>query len=85
LGCVELVGWAQPILDFVFCAHTIRPVYVVGGFDLKASITLIVLSADVGFVLGYAGALIEEAALNFDAAPLLLRAQPIARRDVICR
>jgi hypothetical protein len=57
-AALVLVGWAQPILDFVFWAHMIRRVYVVSGFDPKASITLIVLSAGVGFVFGYAGVLI---------------------------
>jgi hypothetical protein len=28
-----LIGWAQPILDFVFWAHMIKPVYFVKPFD----------------------------------------------------
>jgi hypothetical protein len=29
-------GWAQPLLNFTFWAHMIRPVYVVGPFDVVA-------------------------------------------------
>jgi hypothetical protein len=29
-------GWAQPLLNFIFWAHMIRPVYVVGPFDVGA-------------------------------------------------
>jgi hypothetical protein len=33
-----LIGWAQPILDFIFWAHMIKPVYFVKPFDLKAAV-----------------------------------------------
>jgi hypothetical protein len=53
-----LLGWAQPILDFVFWAHMIKPVYVVGPFDAAAAGTLIVVTTLIGYIFGFAGALI---------------------------
>lgn len=53
-----LVGWAQPIIDFVFWAHMIQPVYVIKPFDLKAALTLIVLTTAIGYAFGLIGALI---------------------------
>jgi hypothetical protein len=53
-----LLGWAQPIIDFIFWAHMIQPVYVVKPFNPLAAITLIVITAVLGYVFGFAGALI---------------------------
>jgi hypothetical protein len=53
-----LLGCAQPIIDFVFWAHMIQPVYVVKPFDPLAAITLIVVTAITGYVFGFIGALI---------------------------
>jgi hypothetical protein len=53
-----LVGWAQPIIDFIFWAHMIQPIYVVKAFNLLAAITLIVITATSGYVFGYVGAVI---------------------------
>jgi hypothetical protein len=53
-----LLGWAQPILDFIFWAHMIRSVYVVKAFDLAATITLIVVTSLMGYVFGYIGAVL---------------------------
>ena len=41
------VGWAQPIIDFIFWAHMIKPVYVVKPFDPVAAVTLIVITAAI--------------------------------------
>jgi hypothetical protein len=43
-----LVHWAQPILDFIFWAHMIQPVYIVKPFDVAAAVTLIVVTAALG-------------------------------------
>jgi hypothetical protein len=51
-----ITGWAQPILDFVFWAHMIQPVYVVKGFDLPAALTLIGVTSLSGYAFGVAGA-----------------------------
>jgi hypothetical protein len=53
-----LVGWAQPIVDFIFWAHMIQPIYVIKPFNLLAAITLIVMTAVSGYVFGYVGAVI---------------------------
>ena len=46
------VGWAQPVVDFVFWAHFIRPVYVIEPFQFTRAISLLALTAGSGFVLG---------------------------------
>ncbi len=51
-----LIGWAQPILDFVFWAHMIKPVYFVKPFDSVAAITLIAITAAIGYLFGFFGA-----------------------------
>ena len=53
-----LLGWAQPILDFVFWAHMIKPVYVVQPFNISAAVTLIIITTALGYAFGLAGALI---------------------------
>lgn len=52
------LGWAQPILDFIFWAHMIKPVYVVTPFDPIAAIVLIAVTIMIGYVLGLVGAVI---------------------------
>jgi hypothetical protein len=56
-----LLGWAQPILNFVFWAHMIEPIYVVQGFDPVAAGTLIGITFGSGFLFGWVGALIWNA------------------------
>lgn len=53
-----LLGWAQRILDFIFWAHMIQPVYVVKVFDPIAALTLIVITSVIGYVFGTAGAVV---------------------------
>lgn len=53
-----LLGWAQQIIDFIFWAHMIQPVYVVKSFNLLAAITLIVITAVTGYTFGFVGAVI---------------------------
>lgn len=47
------IGWAQPIMDFVFWMHMISLPYVVKAFDSSAAVTLIVVTAIMGYVIGY--------------------------------
>ena len=57
-SALVLLQWAQPILDFIFWAHMIRPVYVIKPFDLSAAVTLILITAASGYVFGFVGAII---------------------------
>lgn len=50
-----VLGWAQPLINFIFWAHMIRPVYVIGPFDAVAAITLLVITLFSGYVFGYFG------------------------------
>jgi hypothetical protein len=52
------IGWAQPIIDFVFWAHMIKPVYFVKPFDPVAAVTLILITAIIGYIFGFLGAVI---------------------------
>ena len=36
-------GWAQPLMDFVFWMHFIRPVYVIQPFSLSAAATVLII------------------------------------------
>ena len=53
-----LIGWAQPIIDFIFWAHMIKPVYVVKPFDPAAAGALIVITAAIGYLFGFLGAVL---------------------------
>ena len=53
-----LLGWAQPIIDFIFWAHMIQPVYVIKLFNSAAAVTLIIVTAATGYVVGFIGAVV---------------------------
>ena len=48
-------GWAQPLINFIFWAHLIKPVYVIGPFDVVAAATLFVMTFCSGYVFGFIG------------------------------
>ncbi len=48
------IGWAQPLIDFIFWMHFIKPVYVVGAFDAGIALVLIAVTSAVGYVIGAA-------------------------------
>ena len=52
------LGWAQPILDFVFWAHMISQPFTVKPFDFSAAITLVILTTFIGYLFGLFFALI---------------------------
>lgn len=45
-------GWAQPVLDFAFWMHQIKPVFVVEPFNALRSVVLIVVTGLIGYVFG---------------------------------
>ena len=49
------VGWAQPLINFVFWAHMIQPVYVIGPFDPAAAGTLFLITFCMGYLFGFFG------------------------------
>lgn len=51
-----LIGWAQPLVNFVFWAHMIEPIYVIKPFDALAAISLLCFTFLSGYALGLVGA-----------------------------
>ncbi len=47
-----LVGWAAPIMSFVFWAHMVETTHQVGTFAWTPAITLVILTFIVGYVVG---------------------------------
>ena len=54
-------GWAQPVINFVFWMHFIKPIYVIEPFEFVRAVILIVVTGGVGFVIGWVFALIWNA------------------------
>lgn len=44
------LGWAQPLIDFVFWMHLIQPVLVIRPFSLAAAAALIAFTSIAGFI-----------------------------------
>jgi hypothetical protein len=53
--------WAQPVTDFIFWMHFIKPIYVIEPFDVARAAILLIITAGVGFLIGSAFALIWNA------------------------
>lgn len=48
-----LVGLAQPLLDFIFWAHMLALPFRVTGFTLTQSLTLVLVTFGIGYLLGW--------------------------------
>ncbi len=58
LSILVLLNLAQPLVDFILWAHMVHLPVIIGPFDAVAAATVIIVSACVGYVVGYAGATI---------------------------
>ena len=47
------VGWAQPVIDFVFWMHFLKPVYVVDTFKGTTALVLIAVTGAIGYAVGF--------------------------------
>jgi hypothetical protein len=47
------LGWAQPLIDFVFWMHFIQPGFVIRPFSLPAAAALIAFTFMAGFVIAF--------------------------------
>jgi hypothetical protein len=47
-----LLGWAQPLINFIFWLHFLTPPYQVGAFVGWRAIALIAVTTTVGYVFG---------------------------------
>lgn len=55
LGWALLVyfGYAQSLLNFVFTLHMLRPLFVVDGFSAILALSLVLVTAILGYLFGY--------------------------------
>lgn len=60
MGWVLLIvlGWAQPLVNFIFWAHMVTNPIAVTGFDLTNALTLVIVTFLVGFIFGKVFALV---------------------------
>ncbi len=49
-----VLGWAQALVNFSQWAHMVSVPVVIKAFDLSAAVTVIVIAAIIGCVVGYA-------------------------------
>ena len=52
------VGAAQPVIDFIFRLHMITPPYKIAAFNLGTAAGLVLVTAGIGYVGGWAGGVI---------------------------
>ena len=55
------LGWAQPVIDFVFWMHFIKPIYVIEPFEVARAGMLVAMTAGMGFLMGSIFALVWNA------------------------
>ena len=47
------VGWAQPLIDFIFWIHFIKPVFVIQPFNIGIALLLLAVTSAIGYVVGW--------------------------------
>jgi hypothetical protein len=53
-----LFGWAQPLINFIFTLHMLKPLIVVDEFSFVLTLGLVLLTTVIGYLLGYLSAFI---------------------------
>ncbi len=53
-----MVGMAKPILDFIYGIHFLSNPFIIRSFDMTTAVTLVVVTAGIGYVIGWAFAAI---------------------------
>jgi hypothetical protein len=48
------LGVAQPLIDFLFWIHFIKPVYVIESFAFGRAAILVLVTASIGYLMGVA-------------------------------
>jgi len=51
-------GAAQPVMDYIFRLHMITPPYKIAAFDPGLALALILVTAIIGYLFGWIGAVI---------------------------
>ena len=62
------VGWAQPVIDFLFWIHFIQPPYTIAPFAIWIAIVLVTVVSAIGFAIGYVFAFIWDRIGRMDHA-----------------
>ena len=52
------IGWAQPLINFIFWLHFIKPIYVIEPFNAGTAALLVAITALSGYVTGFIFALL---------------------------
>lgn len=61
------LGAAQPFIDFIFRLHMITPPYRIAAFNLGTAVGLVLVTAGIGYVGGWAAGLIWNRCMPGDA------------------
>lgn len=67
-AALVLVGWAQPLTDFIFRLHFINPPSSIAPFDGGRAALLVAFTGTVGAVVGLVVALVWNAAQRLPVA-----------------
>jgi hypothetical protein len=57
-AALVFAGAAQPVIDYIFRLHMIEPPYKIAAFDPGLALALVGVTAIVGYLFGWFGAVI---------------------------